>query len=53
MPQPKVSAIRNYRLNGISLERLIAALVALDQSITITVRAKKIRRGGPVKVITP
>lgn len=28
MPQPKVSAIRNYKLKGISLERLMQALTA-------------------------
>ena len=31
MPQPKVSAIHNYKLRGISLERLMQALTALDQ----------------------
>ena len=29
MPQPKVSAIRNYELRGVSLERLRRALTAL------------------------
>jgi hypothetical protein len=28
MPQPKISAIRNYKLQGISLERLMHALTA-------------------------
>ena len=37
MPQPKVSAIRNYKLRGISLERLIRALTALGQHIEIVV----------------
>lgn len=53
MPQPSVSAIKNYRLHGISLERLIAALVALNQSITIAVRPGRPRRGNAVEVITP
>jgi predicted XRE-type DNA-binding protein len=35
--QPKVSAIRNYKLHGISLGRLMQALVALDQRVTIVV----------------
>src|SRR5262245_15189924 len=37
MPQPKVSAIRNYRLRGISLERLMQALTALGQHVEIKV----------------
>ena len=37
MPQPKVSAIRNYKLRGISLERLMQALTALGQHIRIVV----------------
>jgi predicted XRE-type DNA-binding protein len=38
MPQPKVSAIRNYKLNGISLERLLQALADLGQHVDIVVR---------------
>jgi predicted XRE-type DNA-binding protein len=37
MPQPKVSAIRNYKLRGISLERLMRALTALGQHVDIVV----------------
>ncbi len=37
MPQPKVSAIRNYKLNGISLERLLQALADLGQHVDIVV----------------
>lgn len=37
MPQPKISAIRNYKLRGISLERLMQALTALDQHVEIVV----------------
>lgn len=37
MPQPKVSAIRNYKLRGISLERLMRTLTALGQHIEIVV----------------
>ena len=40
LPQPKISAIRNYKLRGISLERLMHALVALDQTVEIVVRAR-------------
>lgn len=38
MPQPKVSAIRNYKLRGLSLARLMQALTALGQRVEITVR---------------
>lgn len=38
MPQPKVSAIRNYKLRGISLERLMQALTALGQHVEIVVK---------------
>lgn len=38
IPQSKVSAIRNYKLHGISLERLMQALIALDQRVEIVVR---------------
>ena len=37
MPQPKISAIRNYKLQGISLERLMLALTALGQHVEISV----------------
>ena len=38
MTQPKVSQIRRYQLQNISLERLMRALVALDQHVEIRVR---------------
>ena len=37
MAQPKVSAIRNYKLRGISLERLMQALTSLGQHVEIVV----------------
>jgi len=37
IPQPRISAIRNYKLQGISLERLIEALMALGQDVEIRV----------------
>jgi predicted XRE-type DNA-binding protein len=37
MAQPKVSAIRNYKLRGVSLERLMRALTALGQHVDIIV----------------
>ena len=43
LPQPKVSAVRNYKLQGISLERLMLALTALGQHVEIVVTPA---RGG-------
>lgn len=38
MTRPKVSQIRRYKLQDISLERLMDALVALDQQVDIVVK---------------
>src|SRR5882757_6005368 len=38
--QPKVSALRNYKLEGFSVERLMSLLNALDQDVEIVIRAK-------------
>lgn len=48
MPQPKVSAIRNYKLRGVSLERLMQALTALDQRVQIVVSPS--RRKGDARI---
>lgn len=50
MHQPRVSAIRHYKLQNISLERLMLALVALDQRIEITVRDARHRHAGGITV---
>ncbi|MDZ4729929.1 MAG: helix-turn-helix transcriptional regulator [Xanthomonadales bacterium] len=41
MTQPKVSQVRRYQLQNISLERLMQALVAFDQRVEIVVRAAR------------
>lgn len=38
MTQPKVSQVRRYKLQNISLERLMQALVSLNQRVEILVR---------------
>lgn len=38
MTQPKISQVRRYKLRNISLERLMQALVSLDQRVEITVQ---------------
>jgi predicted XRE-type DNA-binding protein len=50
--QPKVSALRNYKLAGFSVERLMNLLTALDQDIEIVIRRKpRSRRGGRITVV--
>jgi predicted XRE-type DNA-binding protein len=47
MTQPKVSQVRRYNLQNISLERLMQALVSLDQHVEIVVRpARRARSAG-------
>lgn len=38
--QPKVSALRNYKLEGYSVERLMTLLNALDRDVEIVIRKK-------------
>ncbi len=38
--QPKVSALRNYKLDGFSVERLMTFLTALDRDVDIVIRRK-------------
>ena len=38
MTQPKVAQVRRYKLQNISLERLMQALVSLDQQVKIVVQ---------------
>jgi predicted XRE-type DNA-binding protein len=40
LSQPKVSALRNYKLSGFSVERLMTLLNALDQDVEIVIRSK-------------
>ena len=38
VPQPKVSALVNYRLDGVSVEKLMDYIVALGRDVEIVVR---------------
>lgn len=40
LSQPKVSAVRNYKLAGFSVERLMTLLTALGQDVEIVIRSK-------------
>src|SRR5436309_2401117 len=49
--QPKISALRNGRLSGFSVERLIRFLNALDHDVEIVVKPKpRSRRHGQILV---
>jgi predicted XRE-type DNA-binding protein len=50
--QPKVSALRNYKLAGFSVERLMNLLTALDQDIDIVIRRKpRSRKAARISVV--
>lgn len=49
--QPKVSALRHYKLAGFSVERLMNLLTALDQDVEIVIRQKpRSRKAGRISV---
>ena len=50
MPQPKISAIRHYKIRGISLERLMQALTALGQNVEIVVRPSRKKSAARIAV---
>ncbi len=50
--QPKVSALRHYKLAGFSVERLMNLLTALDQDVEIVIRRKpRTREAGRITVV--
>ncbi len=49
IPQPKVSALVNYRLEGFSVEKLMVLIVALGRDVEIVVRPK--RGDAPARVL--
>ena len=50
--QPKVSALRHYKLAGFSVERLMNLLTALDQDVEIVIRRKpRSRKAGRISVV--
>ena len=50
MTQPKISQIRRYKLQNTSLERLMQALVSLDQEVEIVVRRASRSRAAGITV---
>ena len=51
LTQGKVSAIRNYKLDGISVGKLMDLLTLLGRDVTITVSARRSRAKGPGRVL--
>ena len=54
IPQPKVSALINYRLDIFSVERLMEFLTALDHDVDIMIRPKanaKSKAAGHISVL--
>jgi predicted XRE-type DNA-binding protein len=50
--QPKVSALRRYKLAGFSVERLMTLLTALDQDVEIVIKRKpRSRRSGRISIV--
>lgn len=50
--QPKVSALRHYKLSGFSVERLMNLLTTLDQDVEIVIRPKpRSRKTGRISVV--
>lgn len=50
LPQPKVSQLVNYRLDGFSVERLMGLLTRLDQDVEIVIRPRHDAQAGHVSV---
>jgi len=48
--QPKISALRNYRLEGFSVERLMGFLNALGRDVEIVIRRARPRRTPRIHV---
>jgi predicted XRE-type DNA-binding protein len=50
--QPKISALRHYKLAGFSVERLMNLLTAVDQDVEIVIRRKpRSRKTGRISVV--
>lgn len=51
MTQPKVSQVRRYKLQNISLERMMQALVSLDQHVEIVVQPTRHTHAPGITVV--
>ena len=41
VPQPKISALMNYRLDGFSVEKLMELPTSLDRDVGIVIRPRR------------
>ncbi len=46
IPQPKVSALKNYRLDQFSVQRLLEFLTALNQDVEIMIQPRQATAGA-------
>ena len=51
LPQPKVSLLSRYKLEGFSVERLMTFLTLLDQDVEISIKKASSRSPGKITVI--
>jgi predicted XRE-type DNA-binding protein len=51
IPQPKVSALKNYRLDQFSVEKLMEFLTALDHDVEIVIRPRAVAGAGHIAVL--
>ena len=51
IPQPHVSALANYRLDGFSVERLMDLLTILDRDVEIVIRPSRNHGEGHISVL--
>ncbi len=49
VPQPKISSLKNYKLEGFSIERLMTFLTSLDRDVEISIRKRTSSR-TPAKI---
>ena len=50
--QPKVSALKGYKLEGFSVERLMHFVTALEHDVVIEIRPRGMKKGaGRVRVV--
>ena len=51
LPQPKISSMRHYKLEGFSVERLMTFLTLLDQDVEISIKKAAAHSKGKISVI--
>jgi predicted XRE-type DNA-binding protein len=51
LPQPKVSLLSRYRVEGFSVERLMTFLTLLNQDVEISIKEASSRSNGKITVI--